>query len=72
MTKAEQELGALFSAVKELFGSAQAKLSAEDWLHELTAMNRLVPVQKAFLVPNTARCPRRGLRDNVVGVRLKK
>jgi len=41
MTKAEQELGAFFSAVKELFGSAQAELSAEDWLHKLTAMRRL-------------------------------
>jgi hypothetical protein len=41
MTKAEQELGAFFSAVKALFGSAQAELSAEDWLHELPAMSRL-------------------------------
>jgi cell wall assembly regulator SMI1 len=40
-TKAEQELGAFFSAVRELFGSTQAKHSAEDWLHELMAMNRL-------------------------------
>jgi SRSO17 transposase len=40
MSKAEQELRAFFSAVKELFGSAQAELSAEDWLHELMAVNR--------------------------------
>ena len=39
MTKAEQELAAFFSAVTELFGSEQAKLSAEDWLRELMAIN---------------------------------
>jgi hypothetical protein len=32
---AEQELSAFFNAVTQLFGSAQADLSAEDWLHEL-------------------------------------
>ena len=41
MIKAEQELGAFFSAVKELSGSAQPELSAENWLHELPAMSRL-------------------------------
>jgi len=41
MTMAEQELAAFFSAVKELFGSEQAKLSAEDWLRELAAINCL-------------------------------
>jgi cell wall assembly regulator SMI1 len=35
MTTAERELSAFFNAVSELFGSEQAKLSAEDWLHEL-------------------------------------
>ncbi len=38
---AEQELAAFFRAVRELFGLNQAGLSAEDWLHELTAMNGL-------------------------------
>jgi hypothetical protein len=39
MTMAEQELAAFFSAVTELFGSEQAQLSAEDWLHELLAIS---------------------------------
>jgi hypothetical protein len=41
VTMAEQELVAFFSAVTELFGSEQAELSAEDWLHELEAINGL-------------------------------
>jgi hypothetical protein len=32
---AERELSAFFNAVTDLFGSEQAELSAEDWLHEL-------------------------------------
>lgn len=35
MTMAERELSAFFNAVTQLFGSAQANLSAEDWLREL-------------------------------------
>jgi hypothetical protein len=35
MTMAERELSAFFNAVNELFGSEQAEISAEDWLHEL-------------------------------------
>ena len=35
MTMAERELSAFFNAVTEWFGSEQAQLSAEDWLHEL-------------------------------------
>ena len=41
MTMAEQELAAFFSAVTELFGSEQARLSAEDWLDALVAMKGL-------------------------------
>jgi hypothetical protein len=40
-TMAERELSAFFRAVTELFGSEQAKASAEDWLHELTDSNDL-------------------------------
>lgn len=40
MTMAEQELAAFSSAVRELFGSEQAKISAEDWL-QLAAINNL-------------------------------
>jgi hypothetical protein len=35
MTMAELELSAYFNAISQLFGSAQAELSAEDWLQEL-------------------------------------
>jgi hypothetical protein len=35
MTMGERELSAFFNAVTQLFGSEQAELSAEDWLHEL-------------------------------------
>jgi hypothetical protein len=35
MTMAEREFSAFFNAVTQLFGSEQAELSAEDWLHEL-------------------------------------
>jgi hypothetical protein len=38
---AERELSAFFNAVTELFGSEQAQLSAEDWLHELIKIDGL-------------------------------
>ena len=38
---AERELSAFFRAVTELFGSEQAELSAEDWLHELNESDSL-------------------------------
>jgi hypothetical protein len=38
---AEQELAAFVAAVRELYGSEQAMLSAEDWLEELALMDRL-------------------------------
>ena len=41
VTMAEQELSAFFRAVTELFGPKQAKLSADDWLQELTATDHL-------------------------------
>jgi hypothetical protein len=41
MTMAERELSAFFNAVTELFGSEQAQLSAEDWLHELIKVDGL-------------------------------
>jgi alkylhydroperoxidase/carboxymuconolactone decarboxylase family protein YurZ len=43
MTMAEQELSAFFNAVTQLFGSAQATVSAEDWLHELIELDGLPP-----------------------------
>ncbi|MGO9307007.1 MAG: hypothetical protein ACLP3R_25440 [Candidatus Korobacteraceae bacterium] len=41
MTMAERELSAFFDAVSQLFGSEQAQLSAEDWLHELIEIDGL-------------------------------
>jgi hypothetical protein len=41
MTTAERELSAFFNAVTQLFGSEQAKLSADDWLQELILINDL-------------------------------
>ncbi len=41
ITTAERELSAFFNAVTELFGSEQAELSAEDWLHELIEIDGL-------------------------------
>lgn len=41
MTMAERELSAFFNAVAQGFGSEQAELSADDWLHELTEIDGL-------------------------------
>ena len=41
MTMAERELSAFFNAVTQLFGSEQAKLSAEDWLQQLIEIDGL-------------------------------
>jgi hypothetical protein len=40
-TMAERELSSFFNAVTQLFGSEQAELSAEDWLHELIEIDGL-------------------------------
>jgi hypothetical protein len=41
VTMAERELSAFFNAVTQWFGSEQAELSAEDWLHELIEIDGL-------------------------------
>ncbi len=41
MTMAERELSAFFTVITRLFGSEQAKLSAEDWLRELVEIDGL-------------------------------
>jgi hypothetical protein len=41
MTLAERELSAFFNAVRQLFGAEQAERFAEDWLHELSAIDAL-------------------------------
>ena len=41
ITRAEQELSAFLNAVAQSFGSEQAELSAEDWLHELIEIDGL-------------------------------
>ncbi len=38
--EAERELSAFIGAVTELFGPEQARVSTEDWLEELTLMDR--------------------------------
>jgi hypothetical protein len=38
---AERELSALFNAISQMFGSEQAQLSAEDWMHELIEIDGL-------------------------------
>jgi hypothetical protein len=38
---AELELSAFFRTVTDLFGSEQAEVSAEDWLREVVAIDRL-------------------------------
>lgn len=48
ITTAERELSAFFHAVTELFGSEQAKLSAEDWLHELIEIDGLPTSTREF------------------------
>jgi hypothetical protein len=40
-TMAERELSAFFNAIAQLFGSEQAAISAEDWLHELIEIDGL-------------------------------
>jgi hypothetical protein len=40
-TMAERELSALFNAISQMFGSEQAQLSAEDWMHELIEIDGL-------------------------------
>ena len=39
--KAERELGAFTSAVAELYGAEQARLSAIDWLDQFESLNNL-------------------------------
>jgi hypothetical protein len=41
MAMAERELAAFFQAVTRLFGSEQARHTAEDWLHELIVIDGL-------------------------------
>ncbi len=45
---AERELSAFFRAVTELFGSEQAQLSAEEWLHELSESRGLPASSSEF------------------------
>ena len=41
MAMAERELSAFFHAVRQSFGSEQAKRSADDWLQELSQIDGL-------------------------------
>jgi hypothetical protein len=46
ITMSERELSAFLNTVKQLFGSEQAEISADDWLRELVEIDSL---------PSTAR-----------------
>ena len=50
---AEHELSAFFRAVTDLFGEEQAKLSAEEWLHELSETRGLPGSSSEFRVITT-------------------
>ena len=61
MTMAERELSAFFNAVTQLFGSEQAELLAQDWLHELIEIDglptsarewRLITAKASTRLPN--------------------
>lgn len=47
-TLAERELSAFFRAVTELFGAEQARLSAEEWLHEVAEIADLPGSSREF------------------------
>ena len=63
--KTERELGAFISAVTELYGAEQARLSAIDWLDQFESINdvpastthdwRLVTVRAAVCLVNRLR-----------------
>ena len=63
--KAERELGAFISAVAELYGAEQARLSAIDWLDQFESINivpestrndwRVVTVRAAACLANRLR-----------------
>ena len=48
LTMAERELSAFFSVVTKLFGSEQAKLSAEDWMRELIEIDGLTASKREW------------------------
>ncbi len=51
---AERELTAFFGAVSQLFGREQAEASAEEWLKELSALERLPASNRALRSISTA------------------
>ena len=61
---AERELSAFFNAVKEVFGSEQAELSAEDWLHELNTSKDLPSSERQWRLITTRGSTRLASRVN--------
>jgi hypothetical protein len=53
LTMAEQELAAFFGAVRDLFGPEEAQNWAEEWLHELDAVNILPASAREWRVLST-------------------
>jgi hypothetical protein len=70
MTMAERELSAFFNAVTQSFGSEQAHLSAEDWLHELIEIDALPTSAREWRLITTKVLCRLASRVNAVGVAL--
>jgi hypothetical protein len=54
----ERELSAFFNSITQLFGSEQAELSAEDWLHELIEIDGLPASAREWRLITTKVLPR--------------
>jgi hypothetical protein len=67
-TMAEHELAALFSAVTELFGPELAELSAEEWLQELLATDRLPSSAREWRRITLNICRRLAARVNALSI----
>jgi hypothetical protein len=65
MNSAEQELAAFFNAVKQLFGSEQAELSAKDWLDELAGIDGLPSSTRDWRLVTVRASARLATRVNV-------
>jgi hypothetical protein len=64
MTMAERELSAFFIAITQLFGSEQARLSAQDWLKELVETDDLPASARELRLITAKASPRLASRVN--------
>jgi hypothetical protein len=63
---AKRELSAFFNVVRETFGTEQAELSAEDWLHELNASDGLPASTRQWRLITTKASTRLARRMNAL------